>query len=1024
MGNALDAELGRIAQVGESLGRYSKGDKVKVEHDMMTLQLLQRGHGGFTLPMLECVSTEGTVEGVDQDGDIVVRYPSGNRFCLNPDALTKVGGDDSTALRTGDWVRVSDDHGRVQRQQAGHGGWNNDMAASLGKVGRVVHVFPDRDVKVDVGGRVWCFNPASLTKVSAPGGGGNRLSVGDLVKIDGNASRVRAMQEGHGGWVPAMAASLGQVGRVVAVGADRAKVEIPGKGGWLYNPDVLTKVEKSRSDSSGSNSSSTSSSSSSSGTAEISVGDLVRVSSDAGRVRLLQRGHGGWNDRMLEALGKVGRVVKVDSDNDMTVHVDGTDWLFNPGSLTRVSSGGGSQAAAKPSSAEKSSMCAKGTHQWNKDKCKVCKFCKKCTGYGGKCVEEAKGRLLRFPGGPCGCGAGDAGCERCGCCRTCAGEDDSDSDEDIGGLMRHLAAGRDQLTVLDLLKAALERSEGGEGTPRGIKTLSPEERREKLYEHLPKMSKAIDMVKSKRDGGSVSTVKDTLEEALDGPYKMFPKKAERKIMGDHLANIGGARALTDYLKFLMNGKHTEEQVQLKCLHVVRSLLWNFSDASFEFCRELGKSGLLTIVSQDLANFEGADLKHEVIKLVVMSALSVMHNCAKVPENRHFFQDIKAVDRIRPYLQIEDLEIKVPAVLTMAYLVEDRNSSLIEVDDSVADYVIRTMNKALSSSDMRADGYSVTELAMALGALARNDANKELLTKKGALKQLIALAQDGDSTDKEQAAKALQAFLHDPDIKAQLKKDREAVTVLNQLKEHEDHAVKKAATDAIQTLHKSTASDCPYMQRCMKFKTSLKLQDGFFDDRFNMCYCRECHLSRGDQDYYKRGDPQKDYGLPVGWCRFSLKVPPRATALSVFQKWHVAFHGTTVGALESILNTGDLIKAGDKTMEGSRLSERDGHYKDSWKPEGFDTKQVFVSPSIHYAGLPAYAKPSSFTHRGTTYEAMVALQLYIKPGSYKVAASTVARKNVDKKFSDSEIEWSTDRHGVIIVYGLLVKLDEK
>eukprot|EP00058_Branchiostoma_floridae_P025257 XP_002610747.1 hypothetical protein BRAFLDRAFT_90934 [Branchiostoma floridae] len=925
MGNALDAELGRIAQVGVSLGRYSKGDKVKVEHDLMTLQLLQRGHGGFTLPMLECVSTEGTVEGVDQDGDIVVRYPSGNRFCLNPDALTKVGGDDSTALRSGDWVRVSDDHGRVQRQQAGHGGWNNDMAASLGKVGRVVHVFPDRDMKVDVGGRVWCFNPASLTKVSAPGGGGNRLSVGDLVKIDGNASRVRTMQEGHGGWVPAMAASLGQVGRVVAVGADRAKVEIPGKGGWLYNPDVLTK-----------------------------------------------------------ALGKVGRVVKVDSDNDMTVHVDGTDWLFNPGSLTRVSSGG-SQAAPKPSSAEKTSMCAKGTHQWNKDKCKVCKFCKKCTG-------------------PCGCGAGDAGCERCGCCRTCAGEDDSDSDEDIGGLMRHLAAGRDQLTVLDLLKAALERSEGGEGTPRGIKTLSPEERREKLYEHLPKMSKAIDMVKSKRDGGSVSTIKDTLEESLDGPYKTFPKKAERKIMGDHLANIGGARALTDYLKFLMNGKHTEEQVQLKCLHVVRSLLWNFSDASFEFCRELGKSGLLTIVSQDLANFEGADLKHEVIHLVVLSALAVMHNCAKVPENRHFFQDIKAVDRIRPYLQVEDLNLKVPAVLTMAYLVEDRNSSLIEVDDSVADYVIRTMNKALGSSDMRADGYSVMELAMALGALARNDANKELLTKKGALKQLIALAQDGDSTDKEQAAKALQAFLHDPDVKAQLKKDREAVTVLNQLKEHEDHAVKKAATDAMQTLHKSTAN-------------------GFFDDRFNMCYCRECHLSRGDQDYYKRGDPQKDYGLPVGWCRFSLKVPPRATALGVFQKWHVAFHGTTVGALESILNTGDLIKAGDKTMEGSRLSERDGHYKDSWKPEGFDTKQVFVSPSIHYAGLPAYAKPSSFTHRGTTYEAKVALQLYIKPGSYKVAASTVARKNVDKKFSDSEIEWSTDRHGVIIVYGLLVKLDE-
>ncbi|XP_078692363.1 uncharacterized protein LOC144922444 isoform X2 [Branchiostoma floridae x Branchiostoma belcheri] len=1018
MGNALDAELGRLAQVGVSLGRYSTGEKVKVEHDKITLQLLQRGHGGFSDPMLECLEKEGTVEGVDQDGDIVVRYPSGNRFCLNPDALTKVGGDDSSALRTGDWVRVSEDHGKVQRQQVGHGGWNNDMTASLGNVGRIVHVFPDRDVKVDVGGRMWCFNPASLTKVSAPGEGGNRLSVGDLVKIDGDVDRVRTMQEGHGGWVPAMSATLGQLGRVVAVGANRVKVEVPGKGGWLYNPAVLTKVGND------------SSSSNNYREAEISVGDLVLVSDDAPEVRLLQRGHGGWNDKMLEALGKVGRVVKVGSNNDIRVHVDGTYWLFNPEALTKVSSEGGSQAAAKPSTAGKSSMCAKGTHQWIKDKCKVCRFCKKCTGFGDKCVEE--GKPLRLPGCLCGCGVGDAGCERCGCCRTCAGEDDSsDSDEDISGLMRHLAAGRDQLTVLDILRAALGRIEEGAGIPQVVKKLSPEERLEKLNGLLPKMRKAIDMVKTERDGEYISTIKDALEEDLDGPYNMFPKEAERKIMGDYLAKIGGARALTDYLKFLLNDKHTKKQMQLQCLYVVRNLLRNFSHASFKFCRELGKSGLLTIVAQDLANYDGADLKHEVNYHHVLSAIAVMYNCAKVPENRQFFQGrddsqdiLMAVDRIRPYLQVEDLELKVPAVLTLAYIVEDRNISLIEVDDSVADYIIRTMNKALSSSDMGAVSYSVMELAMALGALARNDANKELLTKKGALTLLIALAQDGDRTEKEQAAKALQVFLGDPAIKAQVKNDPAAMTILKQLKEHDDHAVKIAATDAIQTLEKSTPGDCPYMQKCWKFKTSLKLKYGFFDDRWDKCYCRDCCLSHGDQDYYKRGVPQKDYGLPVGWCRFSLKVHPRAEQLDVFNQWHVAFHGTTVGALESILNTGDLIKAGDKTMEGRTLSEGEGHFTDDWKPAGFDTKQIFASPSIHYAGHPAYAKASSFTYGDTAYEARVALQLYIMPGSYKVGASTVSRKNLDKRFSDSEIEWSTDRHGVIIVYGLLVKLEEK
>ena len=40
---------------------------------------------------------------------------------------------------------------------------------------------------------------------------------------------------------------------------------------------------------------------------------------------------------------------------------------------------------------------------------------------------------------------------------------------------------------------------------------------------------------------------------------------------------------------------------------------------------------------------------------------------------------------------------------------------------------------------------------------------------------------------------------------------------------------------------------------------------------------------------------------------------------------------------------------------SELKEKPGHYNDNFKPEGFDTKRVFVSPSIVYAGCDVYAK---------------------------------------------------------------------
>ena len=49
--------------------------------------------------------------------------------------------------------------------------------------------------------------------------------------------------------------------------------------------------------------------------------------------------------------------------------------------------------------------------------------------------------------------------------------------------------------------------------------------------------------------------------------------------------------------------------------------------------------------------------------------------------------------------------------------------------------------------------------------------------------------------------------------------------------------------------------------------------------------------------------------------------------------------------------------GDQAIEGIDMQPCPGHYTDDWKPEGFDTKQVFLSPSIRYAGLDAYASPS-------------------------------------------------------------------
>lgn len=56
------------------------GDLVNIDLELEIVQSLQHGHGGWTDGMFETLTTTGTVCGIDEDHDIVVQYPSGNRY--------------------------------------------------------------------------------------------------------------------------------------------------------------------------------------------------------------------------------------------------------------------------------------------------------------------------------------------------------------------------------------------------------------------------------------------------------------------------------------------------------------------------------------------------------------------------------------------------------------------------------------------------------------------------------------------------------------------------------------------------------------------------------------------------------------------------------------------------------------------------------------------------------------------------------------------------------------------------------
>uniref|UniRef100_A0A8C7M3C1 Neuralized-like protein 4 n=1 Tax=Oncorhynchus mykiss TaxID=8022 RepID=A0A8C7M3C1_ONCMY len=233
--------------------------------------------------------------------------------------------------------------------------------------------------------------------------------------------------------------------------------------------------------------------------------------------------------------------------------------------------------------------------------------------------------------------------------------------------------------------------------------------------------------------------------------------------------------------------------------------------------------------------------------------------------------------------------------------------------------------------------------------------------------------------------------------------------------------------------------CEYQALCSRFKDLLTLPDGYFneDAKYNLCYCESCHKLRGDESYYKRGEPPRDYALPFGWCRFALRSEPHCDVSNSFKQWHIAYHGTSVGALRRTLDHAQLLSGTSsifsvspvKTEGPNGYSEPEENSSNSLPDRDRETDRevprVQLSPTMRYSGLEMFAPKVQFRDPRShcCHQAQVGFQVCVRPGSYKVGPQTLgAIEPLDPRFSNTEIEWITKDQGGTLLYGLLIRVE--
>lgn len=198
----------------------SINDLVNIDLNFEIVQSLRVGHGGWSEEMFECLGNTGQITGIDKDKYFEVTYPSGNKWTCNSAILklndqpgylasefTELNNIQNSNLSYShshlnldfinllennlsskhnsesklniSWfnqstnrdifeencfVQVSSDLEVVKQLQYGHGEWKDSMDEIIGKIGRVVRIYDDGDVLVEVNGKNWTLNSLVLKK--------------------------------------------------------------------------------------------------------------------------------------------------------------------------------------------------------------------------------------------------------------------------------------------------------------------------------------------------------------------------------------------------------------------------------------------------------------------------------------------------------------------------------------------------------------------------------------------------------------------------------------------------------------------------------------------------------------------------------------------------------------------------------------------------------------------------------------------------------------------------------------------
>ena len=286
----------------------------------------------------------------------------------------------------------------------------------------------------------------------------------------------------------------------------------------------------------------------------------------------------------------------------------------------------------------------------------------------------------------------------------------------------------------------------------------------------------------------------------------------------------GATVLHSFVKncfkdFYTNGKddklgtsyQKETYTCVKSLSYALSTIQNFTDFHDGFCLASAQDGVVLTcmenikrIDQENDDWQSEDEESETF-LILDACIGILHNISRRLRDRQWFAN--SDETLLYFAKVKVAGIAAPALLCLAYLVNEETNHLISADKDLLRFIKTMLDEAWKAEDRRSNGFSAKELAEGLSHLAVNDNNKQILGSEGAIRVLTSTLQtSSDDEERASAAKALWMLAFDDSNKDIIREGDGTVDILRTLHHSQNAEVQKAAAGALWEIEGKTARD--------------------------------------------------------------------------------------------------------------------------------------------------------------------------------------------------------------------------